>query len=165
MFVRIISVFFDPGTGQFDDGEVHAFLKDKDVIAISDHFFTRGDVPYLILVIKYSLHQRKDMDSKPVGQKQRDESWRENLSESEVKVFNLLREWRTKRSQMEAVPPYILFTNKQLADVVKRKPKALSDLECVEGVGRAKVEKYGQDILGITNTSSSEDGLSEPLNP
>ncbi len=163
MLVKIISVFFDPGSGQFDDTEVQDFLKGKEVISINDHFFARGDVPYLVLVIKYSI-QRKETESKAVNPTsgRRDESWRESLSETDIGKFELLREWRAKRSRLEAVPPYILFTNRQLVELIKLNPKSLSDLEKVDGVGRAKTEKYGQDILEITKAATTE---VEALNP
>jgi superfamily II DNA helicase RecQ len=38
----------------------------------------------------------------------------EGLSEADMGVFNRLREWRSKRCRQEGVPPYIIFTNKQL---------------------------------------------------
>jgi len=67
-------------------------------------------------------------------------------------VFNLLREWRAKRSREEGVPPYILFTNKQLAEIVKKRPDSLSELEKIDGVGSQKIEKYGSDVVKITAT-------------
>ena len=53
-------------------------------------------------------------------------------------------------TEQEGLPPYILFTNEQLAQIVKRRPQSLPDLMKIDGVGKAKVEKYGNDILNIT---------------
>lgn len=68
-------------------------------------------------------------------------------------MFNILREWRSKRSREEGVPPYILFTNKQLVEIVNGKPSSLTDLEKVNGVGSVKVKKYGKEILELTATT------------
>ena len=144
MLVKIISLTFDSVRGGFDDSSLREFLKDKEVVSISDHFFVRNEVPFLTLIIKYfPYRQETDANFSPQGK--RDESWREELSESDMGVFNLLREWRAKRSREEGVPPYILFTNKQLAQIAKGRPHTLAELEKVDGVGLAKREKYGQE--------------------
>ena len=72
------------------------------------------------------------------------------MAEHDMGMFNLLREWRSKRSREEGVPPYILFTNKQLAQIAKDRPASLTDLEKIHGVGSTKREKYGKEVLEIT---------------
>ena len=150
MLIKVISLTFDSAIGNFNDSEVRDFLKDKEVISIQEHFFVKNEVPYLTLVVKYFPY-RQELDSTLAPQGKRDEAWREMLLESDMGLFNLLREWRSKRSRAEGVPPYILFTNKQLAQLIKNRPISLTDLEKVDGVGKAKVEKYGKDILEITH--------------
>jgi superfamily II DNA helicase RecQ len=65
-------------------------------------------------------------------------------------LFNLLRDWRSKRSRQEGMPLYILFTNQNLADIVKKRPQTASELMQIGGIGKAKVDKYGEDILKIS---------------
>jgi ATP-dependent DNA helicase RecQ len=153
MLVKVFSLPFDSALGNFNDKELREFLKDKEVISIQEHFFMKNEVPFLTMVIKY-FPFRQEADPQMAPQGKRDESWRETLSEVEMGVFNLLREWRSKRSREEGVPPYILFTNKQLAQLIKENPSSLSHLERVEGVGKARVEKYGRDILGILSSKA-----------
>jgi len=82
------------------------------------------------------------------------EDWRKILKESDLGLFNLFREWRSKRSKKEGVPPYVLFTNNQLAQIVIKRPQSLADLSKIEGIGKAKLEKYGQEILGISKIAA-----------
>lgn len=148
MLVKIISLTFDSARGNFDDSPLREFLKDKEIISITDHFFLKNETPYLSIVIKYYPYRQETNPSlAPKGK--RDESWREELAEADMGVFNRLREWRAKRSRDDGVPPYILFTNKQLVEIVKTKPASLSDIEKVEGIGASKLEKYGKDILEL----------------
>lgn len=151
MLVKIMTLPFESAAGGFDDSELRSFIKDKDVIAIQDHLFIRNEVPYLTMIVKYFLLRAEDaVTTKPVQQNaKRQEDWKELLSEADMGLFNMLREWRSKRCQKEGVPPYILFTNKQLAEIVKLRPQAVSELGKIEGIGKAKIEKYGLDVLAI----------------
>lgn len=155
MLVKIISLAFHSASGGFSDEELRDFIKDKEVIAINDHLFVRNEIPYLTLIIKY-FPLRAETEQKPAGQAQQqrpkgDESWKEGLSEADMGLFNLLRDWRSTQSRKEAVPPYVLATNRQLASMVKKRPQSLLELAKVEGFGKAKIEKYGQEILKIFN--------------
>lgn len=72
-------------------------------------------------------------------------------------LFNLFREWRSKRSRKEGVPPYVLFNNNQLAQIVIKRPQSLAELSKIEGIGKAKLEKYGQEILEISKIEASQE--------
>lgn len=73
-----------------------------------------------------------------------------------MSFFNLFRERRSKKSKKEGVPPYVIFTNNQLASIVKKRPQSLSELSEIEGIGKAKLEKYGQEILEISKINIGE---------
>ena len=148
MLIKVISLTFDSVSGTFDDSPLREFLKDKEIISIRDHFFVRNEVPYLTVVIRY-FPTRQETDPTMAPQGKRDEAWRELIGESDTGLFNLLREWRSKRSRQEGVPPYILFTNKQLAQLIKSNPTSLAALEQIDGIGKSRVEKYGKDVLEI----------------
>lgn len=154
MLVKVVCLTFDSILGGFNDSELRDFLKDKEILSIRDHFFVKSEVPYLVLVINY-FPIRQEIDPAMAPQGKRDEAWREMISDSDTGLFNLLREWRSKRSRQEGVPPYILFTNKQLAQIIKDAPTSLAALERIEGVGKARIEKYGKDVLDIMGSHVS----------
>ena len=149
MLSKILSMTFDSARGGFNDDELREFIKDKEVVSIRDHLFIRNEVPYITLIIKY-FPFRQEIDSKMEPKGRRDEPWREMLSEADMGLFNLLREWRSKRCKHEGVPPYVLVTNIQLAHIVKSRPQSLTELMTIEGIGKAKANKYGEDILKIS---------------
>ncbi|MBI3295435.1 MAG: HRDC domain-containing protein [Deltaproteobacteria bacterium] len=140
MLIKIISLTFDSVRGNFDDAPVREFIKDKEVVSIDDHFFLRNEVPY-----------RQEINPGMAPKGKRDEAWQDSLGEADMGVFNLLREWRLKRSREEGVPPYVLFTNKQLAEIAKGRPDSLANLSTIEGIGSQKLGKYGKDVLEITS--------------
>jgi len=147
MLIKIITLPFNSAYGGFNDAELRDFMKGNEIISVRDHFFMRHDVAYLTLIIKY-LPGLQELDVRPKGTKE--EPWRKALSEADMGLFNLLREWRAKRAKKEGYPPYILFTNVQLAEMVKSRPQSLVELMKIDGVGQAKADKYGQEILAIT---------------
>ena len=149
MLVKVITLSFDSVLGGFNDSTLRDFLKDCELVSIRDHFFIRNEMPYLTLVIQY-FPIRQELNPKMAPQGSRDEAWRETLTESDLGLFNLLREWRSKSSRKEGVPPYVIFTNRQLAQVVKLRPQSLSELLKVDGFGKAKADKYGSEVLEIT---------------
>jgi len=164
MLVKVITLRFDLSLGEFNDTVVQEFLKDQQVIQIRDYFFTRHELSYLTLVIYYlPLH----LGSHVKHARLRHEDWRK-LAEGDLGLFNLLRQWRLKCSQKEGVPPYVVLTNQQLVQIVKTRPQTLADLLKIEGVGQGKVEKYGKEILKITqipgSTVSQEGSQDKPPN-
>jgi superfamily II DNA helicase RecQ len=152
MLIKVLSMTFDSARGGFNDDDLRDFIKDKEVVSIRDHLFIRNEVPYLTMIIKY-FPLRPELDSKMAPQGKRDEPWREMLTEADMGLFNLFRDWRSQRCKKEGVPPYVILTNAQLAHVVKSRPQSLAELMKIEGVGKAKADKYGEDILRISKVS------------
>jgi DNA helicase II / ATP-dependent DNA helicase PcrA len=63
--------------------------------------------------------------------------------------FDVLREWRSERAKADEVPPYVVFHNTTLAEIAARRPRTLAELAAVPGVGPAKLERYGSDVLDV----------------
>jgi DNA helicase-2/ATP-dependent DNA helicase PcrA len=58
-----------------------------------------------------------------------------------------LKEWRLARARAEEVPAYVVFNDRTLAELVARTPTTLAELADVPGIGPAKLERYGEDLL------------------
>jgi len=72
-----------------------------------------------------------------------------------VPGFAALREWRLERAKADAVPAYVVFHNSTLAAIAERRPRTLAELSLVPGVGPAKLERYGDEVLGALESNSS----------
>ncbi|MDT8410356.1 MAG: DNA helicase RecQ [Wenzhouxiangellaceae bacterium] len=70
-----------------------------------------------------------------------------SLSASEQPVFDQLRALRLELARAEGTPPYVIFHDATLMAIVAAKPATLADMADVHGIGRAKLEKYGQQFL------------------
>jgi superfamily II DNA helicase RecQ len=156
-----MTLTFDSTVGGFNDSELRDFIKDKELISANDYLFVRNEVPYLTVVLRY-LPSRVETDARMAPQGKRQEDWREQLSEPDMGLFNLLRDWRSTRCKKEGLPPYILFTNKQLAQIVKTRPQSLAELSKIDGVGQSKAEKYGTEVLEISKINLGEPTKAAP---
>ncbi len=152
MLIKVMTIPFSSAYGGFNDGDVFDFLRDKELISVNDYVFVKNEVPYLTLVLKYFPY-RAEVNSSESKKTKEEEDWRKMLSEEQMGLFNLLRDWRSKRCKKEGVPPYVILNNRQLAMVVQLRPQSLSDFVKIEGVGKKKIDNYGPEILEITKMS------------
>jgi superfamily II DNA helicase RecQ len=64
-------------------------------------------------------------------------------------LYAKLRDWRKITGEKESVPLYTIFTNEQLAAIAQQKIETLEELGALTGIGAARVDKYGQDVLTV----------------
>jgi ATP-dependent DNA helicase RecQ len=68
-------------------------------------------------------------------------------------LFDALREARRKLAADAGVPPYVIFHDSTLREIAERKPRSLSELAEVQGVGAVKLERYGEAMLTALSTN------------
>src|SRR4029077_15687172 len=61
-----------------------------------------------------------------------------------------LRAWRSARAQADGRPAYVVAHDSTLAAIAARRPSSIAELRRVSGIGPAKLEKYGPEILAVT---------------
>jgi ATP-dependent DNA helicase RecQ len=69
------------------------------------------------------------------------------LSFDEKQLFEKLRQVRMDIATERAVPPYVVFSDATLRDLVRVRPASLEAMLDVKGVGRAKLEAFGETFL------------------
>lgn len=80
------------------------------------------------------------------------------LTEQETMLFEQLRTLRREIAAEEQVPPYIVFSDKTLRDMIVKLPLTLEEMDDVNGVGQMKKEKYGMRFLEVIKAyTESED--------
>ena len=52
-----------------------------------------------------------------------------------------------ERSKADEIPAYVVFHNSTLAEIASRRPTTIAELASVPGVGPAKLERYGAEVL------------------
>jgi HRDC domain-containing protein len=173
---KLFTFRYSATLGGFDDSPLLQFVRDKEVLSFREHFFEVNDTPHLACVVTYqdavvpaeALEAARVMKAvMPTAAPAsaafhsngapRHGGWRgangdradpaAGLGEPERALFNTLREWRARKAREEGVPPYLLLTNRQLLEVVVKRPESPTALGHLPGVGPGKVERYGREIL------------------
>jgi ATP-dependent DNA helicase RecQ len=62
-------------------------------------------------------------------------------------LFEALRQERARLAKEQRVPAYVIFHDATLAAIAEAKPASLAALAEVPGIGRSKLERYGETIL------------------
>ncbi len=60
-----------------------------------------------------------------------------------------LRAWRLERSRRDGVPAYVVFHDSTLLEIATRRPSTLRALGAITGIGPTKLERYGDEVLGV----------------
>ncbi len=72
-----------------------------------------------------------------------------DLTPEAAKIFERLREWRAGTAREQNVPAYVIFHDATLRQIAAAKPTTLTGLSGINGVGEAKLAKYGQQVLDV----------------
>lgn len=69
------------------------------------------------------------------------------LNSRGLELFEVLRGLRTEIAREEAIPPYMIFSDKTLVDMCVKIPFTKAEMLDVSGVGENKYEKYGERFI------------------
>jgi ATP-dependent DNA helicase RecQ len=69
------------------------------------------------------------------------------LEGADAQLFASLKALRSSIAREEKVPPYVVFSDRTLAELAVRKPRTDAGFLDVRGVGQAKLDKYGERFL------------------
>jgi ATP-dependent DNA helicase RecQ len=76
-------------------------------------------------------------------------SAKSSLSGGDAVLFEALRMERTKIAKALEVPPYVVFPDTTLIALATGRPKNRDQLLGVQGIGQAKLERYGDAFLKV----------------
>ena len=76
--------------------------------------------------------------------------------DTEAPLFLDLRALRRRLAEEEGVPPYVIFSDATLHDMVEQRPTTEAGLLQVRGVGRVKAERYGPAFLAVITSNGGE---------
>lgn len=67
-------------------------------------------------------------------------------------LFRQLSALRKQLANEQRVPPYVIFNDKSLKEMVEKLPEDLTSFSSISGVGKSKLEKYGSIFLDTIRT-------------
>jgi len=81
----------------------------------------------------------------------------QNLSETELELLARLKEVRSSLAQKQNVPAFMIFHDKTLRDMARKRPQNLSDMAEVHGIGKAKLQRFGSTFLQVLEAREAPD--------
>ena len=64
-------------------------------------------------------------------------------------LFERLRAWRLERAADDKVPAFVVFTDATLQLIAEHQPTTEAGLLGISGIGRSKLERYGEQVLSV----------------
>ncbi len=69
-----------------------------------------------------------------------------------------LKAKRTELAREQGVPPYVIFHDSTLLEMLNRRPDNLAEMGQISGVGQAKLVKYGDEFLKVLEDAAAGEG-------
>ena len=87
------------------------------------------------------------------------------LTELQMQLFDRLRVLRSSQARQEGVPPFVVFSDRSLHDMCARLPVTAEEFLDVNGVGRQKAQRYGDQFLREIAEFAAEHGGVDRIRP
>jgi ATP-dependent DNA helicase RecQ len=120
-------------------------LLDIDALSIGEHRALKITNYGLEEVLKKK--QTVLIDEDKIGIVEKDKEPKQDKEYSQF--FNEFRQLRAKFANEESVPAYIVFSDKVLVDLSDKLPQTKEEMLLINGIGEAKLEKYGEEFLNL----------------
>ncbi len=74
---------------------------------------------------------------------------------SEDPLWFILKAKRTELAREQGVPPYVIFHDSTLLEILNRRPSNIDEMSQISGVGQAKLDRYGDAFLQVLEAAAS----------
>ncbi len=108
----------------------------QEILAGDRKFYFRNDV------IKTANRNKVNRSSKVSSR---------NITTEQSELFARLKEKRTELARKKRVPPYMIFSDRSLEDMVQCQPRDEASFAMIHGVGAAKLREFGADFISVVN--------------
>lgn len=71
------------------------------------------------------------------------------LDQADQPLWEALRAKRRELAEIQGVPPYVIFHDSTLTQMVQQRPDSLEGIRLLDGVGEKKLERYGEAFLQV----------------
>jgi ATP-dependent DNA helicase RecQ len=76
------------------------------------------------------------------------------VAAAEAPLWERLRALRLELARAQGVPPYVIFHDATLLDMLRQRPRDLRAMAQIPGVGRSKLDRYGVQFLDVLAAGS-----------
>jgi ATP-dependent DNA helicase RecQ len=73
----------------------------------------------------------------------------QNIETEDQGLWNALRSCRKRLAEEQGVPPYVIFHDATLREMLEFRPLTAEQLRTITGVGESKLKRYGEEFLAV----------------
>ena len=139
--------------GGLAEEELNQFLASQSVLRVDREWVNDGAGSFWAYAVEFRGGSKSAGGG---GSRAERIDYKEKLSPQDFAVFVRLRDWRKAKAEAEAIPPFTIFTNAQLAEIVERRCASAAALAEIDGIGKARVEKYAEEVLALLAGGGNE---------
>jgi superfamily II DNA helicase RecQ len=146
LLTQYASFFASPFGEKSVTDELNVFLRSHRIINVEKRLIDGERGTGWVFLVEYggdgSVNKNAPNSSQRID-------YRETLNPEEYALFDKLRKLRKEVAEKSGIPVYAVFTNDQLAAMVKKPPKTAKDLLAISGVGESRVKQYGEAFVNL----------------
>ncbi len=72
-------------------------------------------------------------------------------------LWQALKDKRLQLAREQGVPPYVIFHDSTLLEILVKQPRQLAEFGAISGIGTHKLERYGATFIELLNTHRAAD--------
>lgn len=144
MNIKVFNIRLAKEFCESDQKRMNEFLDSVEVKLSSTNFVTTGTIDFWSAAVFFELKEVRN-------QKAESKFSEDELLPDELKTFKALQNWRNDLAKKLDWSAFRICHNSHLAAIAKANPETISDLENINGFGKTRTEKYGDDILSVLN--------------
>jgi superfamily II DNA helicase RecQ len=155
MSLQYASFFLPLYPDSEEEAELNRFLRGHRVLSVRRKLDDCTSPSRWLFLIEYHAESSLPDGGSIKGKNRID--YKEILSPADFAVFSKLRELRKKLAEDAGIPVHAVFTNDQLAEMARLRPGDATALKAIDGIGDARVEKFGAACLELVAKSATGD--------
>ena len=96
-------------------------------------------------------------DIKMVASSPRRANLGQNIEAEDQGLWNALRSCRKRLAEEQGVPPYVIFHDATLREMLEFRPLTPEQLRSITGVGDSKLKRFGEEFLAVIRAAEYEE--------
>ena len=102
------------------------------------------------------LRRQRRQKSAPAGRRgARRKTGAAPPADVDAALYEALRAWRAGQARTQGVPAYVILHDRTLHELAAHQPASLDALLDIPGIGQAKAERYGAELLALLQRATS----------
>jgi len=144
--VKFFKVRLGPSVLKADESWLNEFLASAKLRKTAPVLVQTAREVFWSVYVEFEVEPERSADKGRASPKDEPEP---ALSVEQMRLYDALKAWRTRKAAELSLPSFTIFHNKHLRAMAVAHPTSIRDLIAMPGIGRRKAERFGPEVLRI----------------